>query len=71
MRIDIPEFKVMAKCNEHMNHGPITIDLGPDVVEVVRCKNCKHRYSSDFCECRSPNDFCSEGEREKEAGNGK
>lgn len=40
MKIHIPAFKVMAKCNEHMNHGPLDIDLGPDVVEVVRCKDC-------------------------------
>ena len=38
MKIHIPEFKAMAKCNEHMNHGPIDIDLGNDVVEVVRCE---------------------------------
>lgn len=42
MKIEIPEFKAMAKCNEHLNHGPITIDLGPDVVQVVRCRDCKH-----------------------------
>ena len=34
-----------------------------DVVEVVRCKDCKHRTSSEFCECRDKNDFCSDGER--------
>lgn len=42
MKIHIPAFKAMAKCNEHMNHGPIDIDLGPDVVEVVRCKDCQY-----------------------------
>ena len=41
MKIHIPEFQAMAKCNEYMNHGPIDIDLGPDVVMVVRCKECK------------------------------
>lgn len=44
MKIHIPAFQAMAKCNEHMNHGPIDIDLGPDVVPVVRCREC--RYSS-------------------------
>lgn len=34
-----------------------------DVVEVVRCKDCKHRYSSKFCECRPANAYCSDGER--------
>ena len=37
MKIHIPAFQAMAKCNEHMNHGPIDIDLGLDVVPVVRC----------------------------------
>ena len=44
MKIHISAFQAMAKCNEHMNHGPIDIDLGPDVVPVVRCREC--RYSS-------------------------
>lgn len=63
MKIHIPEFKAMAKCNEHLNHGPIDIDLGPDIVQVVRFKDCKHRYSSEFCECRPEDAYCSEGER--------
>ena len=42
MKIHIPAFKAMAKCNEHMDHGPFDIDLGPDVVEVVRCKDCQY-----------------------------
>lgn len=40
MKIHIPAFEPMAKCKEHLKHGPIDIDLGPDVVKVVRCKNC-------------------------------
>ena len=42
MKIHIPAFQAMAKCNEHMNHGPLDIDLGPDVVPVVRCRECRH-----------------------------
>ena len=38
MKVHIPAFEPMAKCNEHLKHGPIDIDLGPDVVKVVRCK---------------------------------
>jgi hypothetical protein len=42
-----------------------------DVVEVVRCKDCKHLMFSDcYGECSkaylgivSPNDYCSNGER--------
>ena len=42
MKIHIPEFRAMAKCNQHLDHGPIDIDLGPDFVKVVRCKECEH-----------------------------
>lgn len=31
--------------------------------ELVRCKECKYRYSSEYCECRPENAFCSDGER--------
>lgn len=41
MIIHIPAFEAMARCNEHLNHGPIDVNLGPDVVMVVRCKDCK------------------------------
>lgn len=32
-----------------------------DVQEVVRCKDCKYRNSSEFCECREPNAYYSDG----------
>lgn len=48
MKIHIPAFTAMAKCNQHMDHGPIDIDLGPDVVQVVRCKDCTHAYINSF-----------------------
>lgn len=43
-----------------------------DVVEVVRCKDCKHYKDNHRCyskysnmdNYRSPNDYCSYGERE-------
>lgn len=39
-----------------------------DVVEVVRCKNCKHRKKNTFClhnmRYEDDNGFCSYGERE-------
>lgn len=31
-------------------------------VPVVRCKDCKHRHESEFCECRDDDAFCSDGE---------
>ena len=42
-----------------------------DVVEVVRCKDCK--YFSEFHHCGilgfcEPNEYCSRGERRKEDG---
>lgn len=32
-----------------------------DAVEVVRCNDCKYRHSSEECECRLPDAFCSNG----------
>lgn len=61
MIIHIPAFKAMAKANAHLDHGPIDIDLGPDVVQVTRCKDCELRHSSEFCECRSDDAYCSDG----------
>ena len=78
MKIHIPAFQAMAKCNEHMNHGPIDIDLGPDVVPVVRCCECCHRYTmncSMYYECSqyggqwdwtTDDGFCDRGQRKIE-----
>ena len=33
-----------------------------DAVEVVRCKDCKHRHSSEYCECRPADGYCNDGE---------
>ena len=49
-----------------------------DVVEVVRCKDCKHLMFSDcYGECKRnhlgivrPDDFCSFGERKEDDDNG-
>lgn len=75
MKIHIPPFQAMAKCNEHMNHGPIDIDLGPDVVPVVRCRECKSydhgccvvkRYRGDDSIITMPPDgYCSYGQRKE------
>ena len=71
MKIHIPAFQAMAKCNEHMNHGPIDIDLGPDVVPVVRCRECIHRAGTPgqpniLCGQMHDDDFCSYGQRKIE-----
>ena len=41
------------------------VDSAPtiDAVPVVRCRDCVYRYSSEYCECRPENGFCSDGER--------
>ena len=73
MKIHIPEFQAMAKCNEHMNHGPINIDLGPDVVPVVRCRECIYAtrpgdnivYCDNFERDMMPDDYCSVGEKKE------
>ena len=49
MKIHIPAFQAMARCNEYMNHGPIDIDLGPDVVPVVRCRECENYDENGDC----------------------
>lgn len=74
MKIHIPAFKAMARCNEHMSHGPIDLDLGPDIVPIVRCKDCIWRGREECamfycCDCgeqhtwETDNDFCSYGAR--------
>ena len=71
MKIHIPAFQAMAKCNEYMNHGPIDIDLGSDVVPVVRCRECI-KHGTEYCPMMNhyigedetePDDFCSYGQR--------
>ena len=78
MKIHIPAFQAMARCNEYMNHGPLDIDLGPDVVPVVRCRECRHRYTmncSMYYECSqcggqwdwtTDDGFCDRGQRKIE-----
>lgn len=81
MKIHIPAFQAMARCNEYMNHGPLDIDLGPDVVPVVRCRECKRwdadpdSYGKDdgpkgkcmkSFEDTYSDDFCSYGQRKIE-----
>lgn len=52
---DPPEFIVKDDSQLHI--------IFRDIVRVVRCKDCKHRLSSEFCECRPDDFFCAEGER--------
>ena len=43
-----------------------------DAVEVVRCKDCKHRYSDSWCEYVDDDDnfYCARGERKGGDWNG-
>ena len=62
--------------NRGIDRAETEIDMLPtaDVVEVVRCSECKHfainqvgmfceKYTSIHDACRNPDDFCSYGER--------
>lgn len=81
MKIHIPAFEAMAKCNEHLNHGPIDIDLGDDVVVVVRCRECNQGelddpdfpdqyYCHAGCGWNKADFYCAYGERKEGAENG-
>ena len=43
-----------------------------DAVEVVRCKDCKHRHKDSWCEYADDDDnfYCARGERKEGADNG-
>ena len=43
-----------------------------NAVEVVRCRDCKHRYSDSWCEYVDDDDnlYCAKGERKDGDGNG-
>ena len=43
-----------------------------DAVPVVRCRDCKHRYSDSWCEYVDDDDnfYCARGERKVGVGNG-
>ena len=45
----------------------ITRQKAVDAVEVVRCKNCKHRYEDSWCEYVDDDDnfYCARGERKE------
>ncbi len=57
--VEIDEEKMQMAIDRYMENNP-------DVVYVVRCKDCKYRHSSEFCECREEDAFCSDGERREE-----
>ena len=46
MKIHIPAFEPMAKCNEHLRHGAFDIDLGDDIIQVVHAEWIDIRFDS-------------------------
>ena len=70
MKINIPAYEPSLECTQRLRHGEINIDLGENVVEVVRCVNCAngvHKIEQSVC-CKvlgkimNINDYCSYGE---------
>lgn len=56
--------------------GEIDLDLGKDVIRVVRCKDCGHfEQHETYCQCNmtllgtAPDAYCSYGERRAGASN--
>ena len=54
-------------CTQEINSIPAA-----DVAPVVRCKDCKYRYSDSWCEYVDDDDnfYCARGERKEGADNG-
>lgn len=72
MKIHIPAYEPSLECTKHLKHGEIDIDLGENVVKVVRCKDCKHceKWNDETIICHKQrallsmkaDDYCSYGE---------
>ena len=56
-----------GKARKLMENAPTV-----DAVPVVRCRDCKHRYSDSWCEYVDDDDnfYCARGERKDGDGNG-
>ena len=48
VKIHVPAFKAMAKCNAHLDHGAFDLEISDEALremgyeKVVRCKDCRH-----------------------------
>ena len=61
---------VFAACEIKQDFADMISDFQTvDAVEVVRCKDCKRRYSDSWCEYVDDNDnfYCARGERKEGA----
>ena len=56
-----------GKARKLMENAPTV-----DAVPVVRCRECKHRYSDSWCEYVDYDDnfYCAKGKRKDSDGNG-
>ena len=57
--------------NEALEGAMLAIKPNPNVVEVVRCEDCKHYYTyyhqcKKFSAIRACDDYCSFGERKEQ-----
>ncbi len=61
---------VFASCEIKQDFADMVSDFSTvDAVEVVRCKDCKHRYEDSWCEYVDDDDnfYCARGERKEGA----
>ena len=64
---------IFAACEIKQDFADMISDFSTvDAVEVVRCKDCKHRFEDSWCEYVDDNDnfYCARGERKEGADNG-
>lgn len=59
-------------CKSFVRRDSLKNTATADAVEVVRCRDCKHRYSDSWCEYVDYDDnfYCARGERKGGDGNG-
>lgn len=63
MKITIPAYEPIFKGNEHLRHNEIEIELGEDVIEVTRCKDCVSYKICNLAEVLGNDGYCSCGKR--------
>lgn len=62
----------LTTCTECRARSTADLLIENDFLPVVRCKDCKHRYSDSWCEYVDGDDnfYCARGERKEGDGNG-
>ena len=72
--IDADKLNLLLGISDRDIYAKYMLDKMPtiDAVPVVRCKDCKHRYSDSWCEYVDDDDnfYCAMGQREEGADNG-